>query len=282
MRVVFLGGFIDNENIKNLNFEKELRSKKLFINFLRSIIEHSRNHNSGNKINVFNDILMLLELKSVENFLYFRMLFDLVITNENITEENYDRRILIESAKRNFRTSERKSSFIDYIERYNLNDITKKFIKFRTLIYRQEKGFQEYDVFLSHKYTNKFYNFTLYFILKYVYNLKVYVDWIEHPNLNRRLLSKNTIDILASSLRKSKYLLFFNLDSNSTTTWMAWEVGYFKRLNKRVGIMDLGDYLKGRSNVEKLSSNDIFNVNNSNGIYETKSYKDIRRFVKEL
>ena len=273
---------MDRDDFKDFDINRESRNKRLFVEFLRSILEYTNKSKDRPETYIFEEILFLLERKSVENFLYFRMLFDLVINDQSINKDKLNRRKLIESARKSIKKSKRKNYFIKYIETYDLTDIIYKFIEFRNIISNQSKNLNNYDIFLSHKYTNKFYNFTLYFVLKYIYRLNVYVDWIENPNLNRKKVSKQTINVLSKALKKSKYLLFFNLNDNSTTTWMAWEVGYFKGLNKRVGIMDLGDYLKGRSNVEKLSSNEVFKVNNYLGIYEMKTLERISEFIKTI
>lgn len=278
------------EEFNDKRLENERKNKRAFIKFLEDILDYNDGDLPEDFSTTFKELVNVLQHKSVTNFIFFRMLFDLIITNVYITDDNKSKKTLIEASMLNYKKSKTRNLFTNYIESFDLREIVHVFIRFRNIIEKTRENINSsihigkrgrYDVFLSHKYTNKLYNFTLYFVLRYVYNLDVYVDWIVTPAINRKKLSKQTVKVLSDSLRASDYLLFFNLENGSTTNWMAWEVGYFKGLNRGVGIMDITDYLKGKTNVEILSSNNVFKVNKHRGIYEEKSKLSIDTFLKQ-
>ena len=58
-------------------------------------------------------------------------------------------------------------------------------------------------------------------------NLKVYVDWIDDPQLDRSNISVHTANVLQQRMRQSEALIFALSDSSSYSVWMPWELGYF-------------------------------------------------------
>ncbi|MBB5202885.1 hypothetical protein HNQ51_000178 [Inhella inkyongensis] len=57
--------------------------------------------------------------------------------------------------------------------------------------------------------------------------LKVYVDWLVDPQLDRNAVTKETAALLRQRMRQSKSLIFVASDGASSSKWMPWELGYF-------------------------------------------------------
>ena len=57
--------------------------------------------------------------------------------------------------------------------------------------------------------------------------LKVYVDWVEDAQLNRREVTKETAAVLRQRMRQSRSLIYLSSDNSSSSKWMPWELGYF-------------------------------------------------------
>jgi hypothetical protein len=72
-------------------------------------------------------------------------------------------------------------------------------------------------------------------------NLRVYVDWIEDPEMDRSSVSRATAARLRERMLHSRSLLYATSRAAKTSRWMPWELGYFDGLkgNERVSIMPL-------------------------------------------
>jgi len=57
--------------------------------------------------------------------------------------------------------------------------------------------------------------------------LKVYVDWVEDAQLDRRAVTKETAAALRQRMKQSKSLIYLSSDNSSSSKWMPWELGYF-------------------------------------------------------
>lgn len=57
--------------------------------------------------------------------------------------------------------------------------------------------------------------------------LKVYVDWVEDPQLDRRSVTKETADLLRRRMRQSKSLIYVATENATSSKWMPWELGFF-------------------------------------------------------
>lgn len=56
---------------------------------------------------------------------------------------------------------------------------------------------------------------------------RVYVDWVDDPQLNRSKVSKESADLLRRRMRQSKSLVWAATEAASDSKWMPWELGYF-------------------------------------------------------
>lgn len=56
---------------------------------------------------------------------------------------------------------------------------------------------------------------------------RVYVDWVDDPQLDRSKVSKESADLLRRRMRQSKSLVWAATEAASDSKWMPWELGYF-------------------------------------------------------
>jgi hypothetical protein len=70
---------------------------------------------------------------------------------------------------------------------------------------------------------------------------RVYVDWIDDPQLDRSAVSKATANTLRNRMDRSDGLLYLATQSSAKSTWMPWELGYFDgaKGSDRVGILPI-------------------------------------------
>lgn len=83
-----------------------------------------------------------------------------------------------------------------------------------------------FDVFLSHSIADAEIVLGIKQLLEES-RLKVYVDWVEDAQLDRRAVTKETAAALRYRMRQSKSLIYLSSDNSSSSKWMPWELGYF-------------------------------------------------------
>lgn len=67
---------------------------------------------------------------------------------------------------------------------------------------------------------------------------KVYVDWIDDPQLDRSHVNAATASLLRERMRQCKSLLFATSSAARKSVWMPWELGYMDAFtNMRVAIV---------------------------------------------
>ncbi|WP_374314072.1 toll-Interleukin receptor [Dongia sp.] len=69
--------------------------------------------------------------------------------------------------------------------------------------------------------------------------LKVYVDWIVDPQMNRSNVTASTAGILRKRMRNSKSLFYLYSNNSTQSRWMPWELGYFDGHNGAVAILPI-------------------------------------------
>ncbi len=262
-----------------LNYEQ---SRKIFVNLI-GIFENKSPKKE--KITVFEkDIIQVINYKSEINFELFIELFDLLINYGEEYNDDYTTQNVIDlfhESKKSKRDKKRRvnkeiiiTEYDDYEQTVGLVIRTYNF--FRRNFSRSSHENEKFDIFLSHKYNNKYFNLIVFYILRYYYDLNVYVDWIHDRKTNRSRLSSNTVDLLSKRLNQSCSLLFFNMEHTKTTNWMVWEIGYFTGKDKNsVGVLDLSNYYgKNKTSVEVLSSGHRF-IYDSIDIVDDSSIKTI-------
>lgn len=89
------------------------------------------------------------------------------------------------------------------------------------------------------------------------FGFKVYVDWVDDPQLDRSKVSKESADLLRRRMRQSNSLVWAATEAASESKWMPWELGYFDGFKpNQVAILPLVD-----------SSSDAFKGQEYLGLY---------------
>lgn len=83
-----------------------------------------------------------------------------------------------------------------------------------------------FDVFLSHSIADAEIVLGIKQLLEES-GLKVYVDWVEDAQLDRRAVTKESAAVLRQRMRQSKSLIYLSSENSSSSKWMPWELGYF-------------------------------------------------------
>ncbi|MGB3764459.1 MAG: hypothetical protein WA966_14690 [Ornithinimicrobium sp.] len=83
-----------------------------------------------------------------------------------------------------------------------------------------------FDVFLSHSFRDAVLILGLKRVLE-ADGLKVYVDWIEDPQLDRAKVNATTAAHLRDRMRRCRSLVYATSQNASTSRWMPWELGFF-------------------------------------------------------
>jgi TIR domain len=99
--------------------------------------------------------------------------------------------------------------------------------------------FKNYDIFLSHSYSDKEDLLKIKQLLKEA-GFTTYVDWIEDRQLPRSQVNKSTAKLLKERMQQCKALFYITSSNSSSSKWMPWELGYFDGLKKsRVAILPI-------------------------------------------
>lgn len=84
-----------------------------------------------------------------------------------------------------------------------------------------------YDVFLSHSFLDADVILGLKNVLE-AQRLRVYVDWIDDPELDRTKVSATTAGRIQQRMRSCNSLVYATSRSARKSRWMPWELGYFE------------------------------------------------------
>ncbi|MGV0958228.1 MAG: toll/interleukin-1 receptor domain-containing protein [Limnohabitans sp.] len=102
-----------------------------------------------------------------------------------------------------------------------------------------------FDIFLSHASEDSEIVLGVREILAGL-GLKVYIDWIDDPQLDRGNVTVENADMLRRRLKQSRSLVFLTTKSSVSSRWMPWELGYFDGLKTGfIGILPIVDYSGG-------------------------------------
>lgn len=98
-----------------------------------------------------------------------------------------------------------------------------------------------FDIFLSHASKDGDLILGVKSLLENL-GFKVYVDWVDDPQLDRAKVSKETAELLRRRMRQSTSLVFAATEAASDSKWMPWELGYFDGFRpNQVAILPLVD-----------------------------------------
>lgn len=120
-----------------------------------------------------------------------------------------------------------------------------------------------FDIFLAHTSKDKVMIKKLYFYLEVICGLRVYVDWICDPFLNRTNVTKKSVRLIEIRLRQSKSIILCKTVKFRSSRWVMWEIGYFGGYkNANMGQINLGmaniaklEFLLSCKNVELINQN---------------------------
>ena len=100
-------------------------------------------------------------------------------------------------------------------------------------------AYETFDIFLSHSREDAI-------LIKGLRDeltdlgLRVYVDWIEDPELDRSNVTAETAAQLRSRMRQAKCLLFATSEAAKLSVWMPWELGYMDGyISSRVAVVPM-------------------------------------------
>lgn len=105
---------------------------------------------------------------------------------------------------------------------------------------RSFKSRESYDIFLSHRFLDAREVLALKLILE-GFGFKVFVDWVESPQLDRAQVTKETAAYLRDAMTRSASLLYAASENTSGSKWMPWELGYSDGLHGRIAIVPVRD-----------------------------------------
>ena len=97
---------------------------------------------------------------------------------------------------------------------------------------RRFSSTDHYDVFLSHSYQDANVIYGIKSIVEKL-GLRVYVDWIEDPGLDRGKVTTRTAQILRDRMQNCSSLVYVHSANATQSAWMPWELGYFDGLKPR-------------------------------------------------
>jgi hypothetical protein len=101
------------------------------------------------------------------------------------------------------------------------------------------KGAQDtFDIFLSHSTKDSELVAGLKLLLEDM-GFKVYVDWIEDPQLSRTHVTKHTAKALQVRMRQCRSLIYAFSNNSSESRWMPWELGYFDGIKQKVAVLPI-------------------------------------------
>lgn len=101
------------------------------------------------------------------------------------------------------------------------------------------RGAARFDIFLSHSTDDAVTIAGIKAILEGD-GSRVYVDWMDDPQLDRSRVSAGTADVLRKRMRASASLFYLSSRSSPASRWMPWELGYFDGMRPgRVAILPI-------------------------------------------
>ncbi|WP_010212550.1 toll/interleukin-1 receptor domain-containing protein [Pseudomonas sp. R81] len=126
------------------------------------------------------------------------------------------------------------------------------------------KEADKFDVFLSHSSSDADLVIGIKELLEQR-GKRVYVDWVDDPELDRSRVTKNTAARLRHRMLQSESLFYVATDNATKSKWMPWELGFFDGLKRdKVRILPV-----------LLSSNQSFDGQEYLGLYPVVSKEEL-------
>lgn len=126
------------------------------------------------------------------------------------------------------------------------------------------KEADSFDIFLSHSSSDADLVIGIKELLEQR-GKRVYVDWVDDPELDRSRVNKDTAARLRHRMVQSESLFYVATDNASKSKWMPWELGFFDGLKRdKVRILPV-----------LLSSNQSFDGQEYLGLYPVVSKEEL-------
>ncbi|AGK53180.1 TIR domain-containing protein [Bacillus sp. 1NLA3E] len=106
----------------------------------------------------------------------------------------------------------------------------------------QHNATKQYDIFLSHSFQDAEVIHGLKIFIESKFNLSVYVDWLDTPELDRSNVTKTTANKLREVMKNCKSMLVAYSESVPESRWVPWEVGYFDSVKARIAVLPISKY----------------------------------------
>ena len=103
------------------------------------------------------------------------------------------------------------------------------------------KSSNRFDIFLSHSTKDKKYILGLYNLLSKQLDLKVYVDWIVDPGLDKTKVTVSIVETIKKRMQQSELLIFVSSDNSVYSFWATWETGFFDGFKGKVCVLPILD-----------------------------------------
>lgn len=94
---------------------------------------------------------------------------------------------------------------------------------------------KNYNIFLSHSLNDAKIVLGVKGILEDL-GYSVYVDWVEDPFLDRKVVNENTAEALKKRMKSCDSLFYITTENSSYSKWMPWECGFFDGFKEKVAI----------------------------------------------
>ena len=105
-------------------------------------------------------------------------------------------------------------------------------------MFSNSRNSNSFDVFLTHSFADRD-------IVAGIYNelhdlgLKVYVDWIVDPDLDRRNVTKESAERIRTRMASSKSLIYAFSVHSGFSKWMPWELGFVDANTHKCAILPI-------------------------------------------
>ncbi|WPR73750.1 TIR domain-containing protein [Algoriphagus sp. NG3] len=107
-----------------------------------------------------------------------------------------------------------------------------------------------FDVFLCHSFLDKEEVEGLYMELTRK-GLKVYVDWIVDPQLDRNNVTRESAELVRNRLKSSRTLLLALSHNADLSKWVPWELGYVDGHTQRCALVPVSKDNASRKSFER-------------------------------
>lgn len=97
---------------------------------------------------------------------------------------------------------------------------------------------ETYDLFISHSFKDRELVNGIYHLFKLA-GYKVYVDWIDNSNLDRKSVTPATAALIRKRIERSKGLAYIATSNISASKWCPWELGVSDGMHSRACILPI-------------------------------------------